>query len=504
MSENDYGEGTIGPLKLGDIIENLIPEIEEFAKEYAQEQGVPIEDIYGLDSNTFFRIYDEVKKKNKTPKPTIPQTPGPFIGKDEADAPNNPPLNYGLVCVANGGKDTMSLMEGWEANQYDGTPVKVQLHIAGYDSTFRATIDTRDREAPELWAVVKRFSPLHSQLAAYVLTKLGDKSNKGCFPFKSTVDITMDELLDIKGIGRRGQEKEPIMQEIATAMQDLLDLKLDCKHLMYNGKHIHIPNARMFEYGEAYDRPNYDGDGQTPCWWRVRVGLWADFYFQNNGTYWTVPDMRRDMLALDHRETRPNEAMAAIIGITLLTIAGGTRHREGPVTYRVDVILSKCGYLLKPEHRGVHWAGRTRDRLEGALEELIKVKKLAAYSFGDGYPEPNNRGRGWVELWLGGTVTMTTMEAAAKAGQPIKEPVGLSKTKRKTRIEQTPIETGEPLDKETADKLGAAYRDRGWNQERLGKQFKLSQGQMSKVLNRSKSVTPELATRIKAFLDSPL
>ncbi|CAK0757179.1 hypothetical protein CCP3SC5AM1_2320005 [Gammaproteobacteria bacterium] len=101
---------------------------------------------------------------------------------------------------------------------------------------------------------------------------------------------------------------------------------------------------------------------------------------------------------------------------------------------------------------------------------------------------------------------MTTMEAAAKVGQPIKEPVGLSNTqkRRKTRIEKAPIEKGEPLDKETADKLGAAYRDRGWNQERLGKQFKLSQGQISKVLNRSKSVTPELAARIKTFLDSPI
>ncbi|CAK0757205.1 hypothetical protein CCP3SC5AM1_2320007 [Gammaproteobacteria bacterium] len=120
--------------------------------------------------------------KTEQKKPTIPHSPNPFPGsKDEADAPNNPPLNYGLVCVANGGKDTQFLEGGWEANQFDGSPVKIQLHIAGYDSTFRATIDTRDREAPKLWAVVKRFSPLHSQLAAYVLTKLGDKNNKGCF-----------------------------------------------------------------------------------------------------------------------------------------------------------------------------------------------------------------------------------------------------------------------------------------------------------------------------------
>jgi len=430
--------------------------------------------------------------------------------QENTEAPNNPPVHYALECINNGGPLTRELEGGWEENQYDGTPQRVRLHISGHDSTFYASVEREGCTAPELWAVVKRFSALHSQVAAYCLTTLGNRSNKCAYPFQQAVTITVDDFLEAKDIEARGRDRRTLLKEIATCMQDLSELTIDVRNVLYKGKRVNFKKCKLFhvlEIQEAIIDINNPGES-VPIEWKMQVGLWAEPYFSNaeaDSLYWFDPSMKKGLLALDHRDNRPIETLAAKIGISLLTVSGGDRHRKATLEYKVSKVLDVCGLLLKEEHRGAHWASRTRETLEGALEELIKIKKLESYSFGPTYPDAGARGRGWVEAWLKATIYMTTPEAVAHMeGRPLLESKAGQPPKKALPPQKLPIDEGQILDLDTIAAIGKARLANNWTQEMLARELGVTQPQLSKVLGRARKASPEMSVKIKAFLSKPL
>jgi DNA-binding XRE family transcriptional regulator len=130
---------------------------------------------------------------------------------------------------------------------------------------------------------------------------------------------------------------------------------------------------------------------------------------------------------------------------------------------------------------------------------------LACYNFSSDYPEPGDRGRGWVERWLKAKVYLTTPEALAKLEQEpqqatprlIKRRVrGLGKTKK-------PLVRGQYLDAATVAAIYEAYKSRNWTQATFAKELKIARPTLSNVLNGKEAPSAGLANRIRAFLDSP-
>jgi len=442
----------------------------------------------------------EARKRLKNKRiPYAPDSP-----QENTEAPNNPPVHYALECINNGGPLTRGLSGGWEENQFDGTPQRVRLHISGHDSTFYASIDREGRGTPEMWAVVKRFSPLHSQVAAYCLTTMGNRSNKCAYPFKQTVDITADEFLEMKGTVVRGEDRRALLQEIANCIKDLSELTIDIRNIEYNGKRAHIPNCKLFHIAEVYEETTAcdNADKPLPIGWKILGGVWTDYYFiDGEKYYWFDSSMKKGLFELDHRDNRPIEALAARIGITILTIAGGDRHRKTTLEYKVSKVLDVCGALLKEEHRGKNWAPRIREALEGALEELVRIKKLASYSFGATYPDPGDRGRGWVETWLKATIFMTTPEAVAyMEGRPLIESKAGQPQKYLAAPKQ-PIDKKQILDLDTIAAIEKARLANNWTQETLARELGITQPQLSKTLGRIRRADPGMVGKIHEILN---
>ena len=146
-----------------------------------------------------------------------------------------------------------------------------------------------------------------------------------------------------------------------------------------------------------------------------------------------------------------------------------------------------------------------RDRLHCALETLQGLK-LATVVFSDNYPDPGDRGKGWVERWLSAKVYLTTPEAAAFLGRDIPDPVAqlparLERKQRARKAAKVQV-PGEKLDTATADRLRALIAQRFPNQTKAAEHFGCSQAFLSQIVNRVRG-PGAIAAKLKAFVDSP-
>ncbi len=74
---------------------------------------------------------------------------------------------------------------------------------------------------------------------------------------------------------------------------------------------------------------------------------------------------------------------------------------------------------------------------------------------------------------------------------------GLGKVKK-------PLVRGQYLDAATVATIYNGYKARNWTQATLAKELKVARPTLSNVLNGREAPSPELAARIRAFLDSPI
>ncbi|MFZ1642717.1 MAG: hypothetical protein WAV07_15040 [Candidatus Contendobacter sp.] len=197
--------------------------------------------------------------------------------------------------------------------------------------------------------------------------------------------------------------------------------------------------------------------------------------------------------------------LALHIATLLFVVAGGDQFKKQAITRTVADLLEVAGELLEQEHRSANWANRIAEALHVALETLLGARLLAAVEFSPIYPDPGERGRGWVEKWLSATVTLTTPEAAAFLGRDVPEPMANTparlERKRQARTSGK-AQPGELLDNAAAARLRARIAQRFPNQRAAADYFKCSQSFLSLVANQRRG-PGNFAAKIRAFLDSP-
>lgn len=271
---------------------------------------------------------------------------------------------------------------------------------------------------------------------------------------------------------------------------------------------VSIPRCKLFDVAEVYE-DQYCLNGlmdKIPIGWAIRAGMWANYWFNSQGRMW-LSSMSRVLLELDHRTVRGADVMAKKIGLLLLAVPGGTAHWNAPVARRVERLLADIGELPEHEHRGAHWANRTRERLDTALAMLKECGALVEYRYSEDYPDPGDRGKGWVERWLSASINLTAPEFVAldsdKEQQQVVIPPSWQRKRPRLGKPRKALEPGQSLDETTVNRIRqkAAARNLLWKD--LAKQMGVAPSTFANVRARREAPGPALAAKIRAFLDSP-
>jgi len=445
-------------------------------------------------------------------KPAIPYSPNPFPEGEDATVPNNPFAHVFMSAVFNGGP--LAKLKGWEESTADGSPKYEKENIGSQGALWRTVVDTQARHAAELWALVHRLGTLHAQVGMYILAKMGDKRNGVRYPLKEIVMITAEEFLQLKGVQRRGNDRRLLLKDVGQAIRDLSELTTDVREIWIPGQKTpsHIPRARLFNIDEYYEQLDFGNGIEQPVAWGISGGAWTQYYFADGTTAGWVSNMSRVLLQLDSSGNKKAEALAFKIGTMFLVVAGGTDFKNRTLTPTVAQVLTKVGEFLDEANRGPHWAGRMYETLGLSLEALQSGGVLASFSYGPTYPDAGDKGRGWVERWLDATVHLTAPDAQAEmekvANGTAKPRPRIIEWKKKQRQiakkTRKPLEPGQNLDGETIAAIRKKTAEANLSITTLARELKVAQGTLSNVLNRKYAPSPELAARIKTFLDSPI
>lgn len=497
------------------------------------ERKAQMTDTVECVEHTLNNILDLVQQET-TDKPAVqkpPKVPSP-PEPPELAARNKVSHGFGMA-IAAGGPNARKKVKGWRDNVINGHPtfpckqgrdeMTVYLEPTGYN-------------ALELWAKVHSMDALTLDVYLAVLALVCDPRNKAAYPHFGWFTVNPAQIADMKAFRRYGNDRRVLIGKIVEALHTISDLRTDfvirwpgqgkneqnrmaretgCR-LLHIGSVVYVEQGQLFEHPEEFPK-----DKQAVAV-NIFIGKWGTYWLRDGERYYWVAAASRKLLELEHRPDRMGEVFAKKIGMLLLTIAGGTAHLNGTVDYTIAELLEEIRELLAEEFRGKRrrdtgdmeetregqdWARRTEEYLQTGLACLRQDGLLASYNFSSDYPEPGDRGRGWVERWLSAKVYLTTPQAAALMEQaPPQTPLPAPERKRRIRglgKVKKPLAHGQYLDAATVAAVYHAYHARNWTQATLAKELKVARPTLSNVLNGREAPSVELAARIRAFLGSP-
>lgn len=451
-------------------------------------------------------IQDVVVSLLKTPaKPAvhkIPTTTGPFDDTGAAPVGNSPPCHVLFEAVAKGGPNARKQVNGWKGrdNNPEDPVFRNPQRVSG-DWTVYFDPQTDSPIAP--WGRVEGLSALHTKLGLFCLAKICDPRNEMRYPNKEPVGVSYEDLRRALGLREMPMaEFKPLADRL---VKDWADLKATVRGVMINGKPDGIAECSLFVVSKVWNKQFAMFEERVQIGWLFDPGPWAKHYFNRGAKPW-VATLHQAILDLDHRGVRRADILALHIATLLFVVAGGDHFQKRAITRTVAELLEVTGELPEPQQRGAHWANRTAEALHVALETLQSMKLVATVEFGPKYPDPGERGKGWVERWLNATITLTTPEAAAFLGRDIPEPTAKlpARLERKRQARKPgKAQPGERLDNATAARLRARIAQRFPNQRAAADYFGCSQPFLSLVANQRRG-PGDFAAKIRAFLDSPM
>jgi hypothetical protein len=241
------------------------------------------------------------------------------------------------------------------------------------------------------------------------------------------------------------------------------------------------------------------------------LGQWAHYFLNKDSVYW-VSYLAQATLHLDHRENRPGDSLATKILYRLFVVPGSITHTKGPCERSVADLLRDIGELPVPEARDRNWGMRTREALEAATATLEGAGLVALVEWPDEIgPDDVTRTKGWVDRWLAARIRITGLEAHAKMQEAHEKRLAAPAPPKPKRIAPpTQPNAGnrpEPGRHRTATdvdapaiwrKLAALY----WRQSTLAKHLDCRQNYLSRVMNGHTKASPEMAQRLRDFLDT--
>lgn len=461
-------------------------------------------------------LLEEGLARGSLPEKTsvVPQDPDIFQSGGKTQVPNNPYSHFVVEAIAKGGPLWRFITDGWRENRANGQPQLLKQTSPWRGGSMLAYFDPVEQQAVnagELLTRVESLNPLTADVALAVLGTLGDprQGEKPKYPLLEPVVITSDRILHYKGIQKWGSDRRVLQQRIAAEMKALQELTVDVRNIPFEGRTVSIPRCKLFDVAEVYeDQYTFDGlVDRTPVGWSIRAGQWANYWFNSNGRMW-LSGMSRVLLELDHRTVRGADVVAKKIGLLLLAVPGGTAHWNEPITRRVERLMVDIGELPDEEHRGAHWANRTRERLDSALAMLKDLGALVDYTYSESYPNPGDRARGWVERWLSASITLTAPEFVVlpsdseHPAQPVNLPPRWQRRRERLGKPRKALEPGQALDEPTVARIRQTVAARNMRLFELAALVGVAKSTLSNVLNRREAPSTELAAKIRTFLDS--
>ena len=437
-----------------------------------------------------------------TSKPAIhkiPITPSPYDLEGKADIGNNPPCHVLFESVAKGGKNARNKKHGWRGSRIDSEqPIFSSPQRAKGEWT--VVFDKDNTGLVGNWERVEGLSGLHTKLGLFIFAKICDPRNQMRHPSKEPVGVSYEDLRRALGLREMSIEKfKPLVDRL---VRDWADLKATVRNVVIGGLPIGIADCALFVISKVWDK-QFEMHGEpVQIGWLFDPGPWAKYYFNRDAKPW-LSTLQNTVLELDHRDIMRADVMALHISTLLFVVAGGDQFKKQAIKRTVEELLELAGELPEPEYRGEHWAGRTRERLEIALDTMLASKLAAAIEYNPNFPDPI--GRGWVERWLSATITLTSPEAAAFLGRDVPEPKAKlpARLERKQRAQKpAKPQPGEKLDEPTAARLRAEIAQNFPNQTKAAEYFGCTQSKLSRALARIFAPDPILAVKLKTFLDS--
>lgn len=482
--------------------------MEDVAKEAASE-GLSIEEW--MAKNGVGVEYSPMEQATQNPpktKPSIPFTHGPDW-HSKVDVLDNAAMALTMMGLSAGGRYFKLIPNGWARNQHDDTPYFDKPNWR-HGGDWRINIDAATGDATELWETVERYGTLHMQVLLYCLAKMGEPRNRAYYPLLEPVTIEIERILDDKNIKRQGKNREQMREKVAQCLKDLSEIRLTVRNATLNGRPVALKNVALLEIAEVYgeqlclsweefDRVSAE---KLPLGWAVRAGMWANYLYKDNETRGFVSELSKLYLELDSRPDRLCDLIAFRIGILLFTVAAeGADNRKRAKTETVAALLQALFLFLEEQNRPPHWANRMDAALLEALEKLKECGRLATYHLGPTYPDPGNRGRGWVADWLKTEITLVTPTAAEALGT-LARPVVKKKPTVKRR--RGPAQPEELLDVATCAaikaKLGRLDMRGNWKQKTLARHLKISESMMTQLLKGGRAPNPETLARLQDWL----
>ncbi len=487
--------------KLQGLGENERVDLARIAQE--NEPGVTVDKVNQIVAGLpvlLAVIEARLKQEQRIPAvPKIPTTPPPFNDKGAAPVGNNPPCHVLFEAVAKGGPNARKQGKGWKGrdNNPESPVFRNPQRVKGDWTVY---FDPQADSPIPPWGRVEGLSALHTKLGLFAFAKICDPRNNMRYPSKEPVGVSYEDLRRALGLREKPMaEFKPLADRL---VKDWADLKATVRGIMINGKPDGIAECSLFIISKVWDKQFEMFGDRVQIGWLFDPGPWARYYFNRDAKPW-LSTLQQALLNLDHREARRAEVLALHIATLLFVVAGGDQFKEGAITRTVTDLLEIAGRLPEPEHQGAHWANRTAEALHAALETLLGARLVATVEFGPTYPDPGDRGKGWVPRWLNATVTLTTPEAAAFLGQDKPEPKAKLPPRLEKKLQRKPDKRpGERLDEVTANRIRTAIAQKFPNQEQAAAFLGCTQSGLSRVLNRNRAPSVELAAKLKALLDS--
>jgi hypothetical protein len=477
----------------------------------------------------------------------IPRSPDPFNDGETAPVARNPYALHIGTAIAMGDPKARAKVGGWTDNTTNEAPQYRDEKSSWRGGSMTTYFEAKDYNAVELWAKVNGLSALALDVYLAILALICDPRNNAAAPAFGYFDINPEQIADLKSFRRYGNDRRVLVRKIVEAVYTLSEFQTDIVNIPYHRdkntgrvlqtvtergcKFFHIDASIYIEQGELFEHPKDFPEDKQPVSIRAIAGAWVRLWLNDAGKYrWTAVATRALLELGDSRA----ELLAKKIGALILTVEGGTNSQNIPITMTIDKLLQRIGELLEDKHRGkrgggtqkgMHWAQRTEEGLfgtaksenglfgdddqdkqrPGAFVILQDLGLLATFEKGETYPEPGDRGRGWVDRWLAATVTLITTKVAANVEQRASASKKLQQMRRKARTRGTGrprkvLEPGQYLDAVTAARLRMVLGERYGNQTAAAAGLGISQGYLSRVLAGRHAPSPDLARRIKEIL----
>lgn len=396
----------------------FLPRKEPFkaALKKLEDQGLPIDAAVRVLLEKGLERWVLYEKNPAVPKvaylPNTPKDANPIGADGLGHIPDNLYVLKSFEAQMLGGPNWEHKVGGFQANpqgvpsiyENHGNGGRIQITLAGLDGAEQAAGQIAT-------AVLEKFGGLSVDVTLALLAILGDRRQVE-YPLIEPVYITTKTILKNKGFERYGKDGRLMEQQIEDIMNALAKLRLYFRGVKIDKRDpVTIEDGKLFDIEKTFrEQRGIDGNWVVvETGWIVRLGMWVNFFLNPNTRLW-LSDIARDVMELDHSDSRQAAQMAKFIWVRFLGCPGGRFHENQPIRVRVEVLLEKIGYLPLELERGKDWYRRTRENLERALEKLLNLGAVARWNYADEVPHSADKGsrngKSNAELWLKAHITL--------------------------------------------------------------------------------------------------